>query len=150
MTSVFTRIINGEIPGRFLWADPQCVAFLTIGPIVTGHTLVVPREEIDHWLDVPADLSAHLLDVAATIGRAQRAVYSPERVGLLIQGFEVAHTHLHVWPANSLADFDWSNVNHDPDPAELDEAGESLRAELSRAGHGDHVPETMAGPVATV
>src|SRR5699024_5090900 len=140
MTSVFTRIIDGELPGRFLWSDESCVAFLTAGPITDGHTLVVPRAEIDHWLDVPTELASHLFEVAATIGRAQRAVYSPERIGLLIQGFEVAHTHLHVWPADSLADFDWSNVDHDPDPAGLDRAAQALREELVRAGHGEYVP----------
>ncbi|MPV49397.1 MULTISPECIES: HIT family protein [unclassified Pseudactinotalea] len=144
MTSVFTRIIGGEIPGRFLWSDPSCVAFLTIAPIVPGHTLVVPRAEIDHWLDVPAELGAHLFAVAATIGRAQRQVYSPARIGLLIQGLEVPHTHLHVWPAENLADFDLARADHDPDPGDLDRAGRALRTELERAGHGEHVPASMA------
>ena len=70
MATLFTKIIDGEIPGRFIWKDARAVAFLTIEPMGSGHTLVVPREEIEHWIDVPADLNAHLFDVAQKIGKA--------------------------------------------------------------------------------
>ena len=73
MASLFTRIIEGEIPGRFIWRDEQCVAFLTIGPIRPGHALVVPIEEVDHWLDLSPDLAVHLFAVAQVIGQAQMA-----------------------------------------------------------------------------
>lgn len=144
MSTVFTRIITGEIPGRFVWSDSECVAFLTIGPLTSGHTLVVPRTEVDHWLELTPELRGHLFEVAAHIGQAQRAAFSPERIGLMIQGFEVPHTHVHVWPTNDLADFDFSRVDHDPDPADLDRAGERLRAALLAAGHGEHVPPDMS------
>src|SRR5690625_6987240 len=81
--TVFTKIINGQIPGRFVWSDSECVAFLTAEPLQPGHTLVVSREEIDHWLDVPDDLAQHLFAVARHIGRAQREEFEPTRVGLL-------------------------------------------------------------------
>ena len=64
MPTLFTRIIEGEIPGTFVWRDDQCVAFLSINPLAPGHTLVVPIEEIDHWVDAPPELNAHLFDVA--------------------------------------------------------------------------------------
>ena len=64
MASIFSRIIAGELPGRFVWRDERCVAFLTIAPTAPGHVLVVPVEEIDHWIDLPPDLLAHLMDVS--------------------------------------------------------------------------------------
>lgn len=98
MPTVFTRIIDGELPGTFVWRDPEVVAFLSINPVQPGHTLVVPREEVDHWIDLESTLAAHIMTVAQTVGRAQQAVYAPLRVGLLIAGLEVPHTHLHVIP----------------------------------------------------
>lgn len=106
MATLFTKIINGEIPGAIVYEDDSCVAFLDALPLTEGHTLVVPREEIDHWLDVPAELLSHLMDVAQRIGTAQQQVFDCERIGVLIQGYEIPHTHVHVWPTNSVADFD--------------------------------------------
>lgn len=108
MATLFTRIIQGEIPGHFVYRDDRCVAFLSIHPLQPGHTLVVPVEEIDHWLDVPADLMHHLTDVARLIGRAQQRVFQPEKVGLMLAGLEVPHTHLHVVPINGAHDLDFS------------------------------------------
>lgn len=98
MASIFTRIIDGDLPGTFVWRDPECVAFLSINPVQPGHTLVIPRDEVDHWIDLEPTLAAHLTTVAQTIGRAQQAAYAPLKVGLLVAGLEVAHTHLHVIP----------------------------------------------------
>lgn len=141
MSTLFTRIINGEIPGRFVWKDDVAVAFLTIGPLTDGHTLVVPRQEVDRWTDVPADLLAKLTAVAQTIGKAQVEAFGSARAGLTIVGFEVEHLHLHVWPVNSMADFDWAHVDHNPDPEKLDANAERLRDALREAGHGEFVPE---------
>jgi histidine triad (HIT) family protein len=68
MTTIFSRIINGELPGRFVWKDDQAVAFLSIAPMMHGHSLVVPRAEIDHWIDMEPALTAHLFQVAQQIG----------------------------------------------------------------------------------
>ena len=73
MPTLFSKIIAGEIPGRFVWSDDRCVAFLTIEPLTPGHVLVVPREEVPVWTDVEPALMGHLTAVAQTIGRAQRA-----------------------------------------------------------------------------
>ena len=108
MATVFTRIIEGELPGTFVWRDDQCAAFLSINPLAPGHTLVVPIAEIDHWLDVSADLQAHLFDVSRRIGEAQMRALRPERIGLVIAGFEVPHCHIHVCPANSMADMNFA------------------------------------------
>lgn len=141
MASLFTRIIAGEIPGRFVWTDDRCVAFTTIEPLQPGHALVVPREEIAHWVDLPADLASHLFAIAQTLGKAQREAFAPNRIGLLIQGYEIPHTHVHVWPSRSSADFDLSAAATDVPGEELDAAAETLRDALRAAGHARHVPE---------
>ncbi len=135
MPSLFTRIIRGEIPGRFVWRDAHCVAFLTIAPLRPGHTLVVPIREVDHWLALePAEL-AHLTAVAQRIGRGVQAAFSPVKVGLMIAGLEVPHVHLHVVPIHELRDLDFARADQSPAPAALDEAAAKLRAALRAAGH---------------
>lgn len=133
MASLFTRIIDGDLPGRFVHADDLCVAFLTIAPLRPGHTLVVPRAEVDHWIDLDADLAAHLMTVAHRVGRAQQAVFSPARIGLIIAGMEVPHTHLHVVPIRTEADLNFANADHEPGDAALDEAADALRRQLGYA-----------------
>ncbi len=98
MPTLFSRIIEGEIPGTFVWRDPECVAFLSIEPVQPGHTLVVPRAEVDHWIDLDPALATHLMLVAQTVAKAQQQVYDPVKVGLLVAGLEVPHVHLHVIP----------------------------------------------------
>lgn len=130
MASLFTKIIAREIPGRFVWEDDLCVAFLTIAPIRSGHTLVVPRVEIDHWLDAGDDLLAHLVAVAKTVGRAQQIAFSPTRIGLMIAGLEVPHLHIHVVPIDEMRDLDFANADAEASGASLDEAAELLRQAL--------------------
>jgi histidine triad (HIT) family protein len=141
MATLFTRIIDGDIPGRFVWRDERCVVFLTINPLAPGHALVVPREEVDHWIDLPADLAAHLWVVAQHVGRAQQAAFSPRKVGVLVAGEEVPHTHVHLIPFTSVRQLEISNAEADPDPAALDDAARRLRDALRSAGH----PEVTDG-----
>lgn len=141
MATLFSKIIAGEIPGRFVWSDPEVVAFLTIGPLTDGHTLVVPRQEVDRWTDAEPELLQKLTAVAQAIGQAQVAAFSSARAGLTIVGFEVEHLHLHVWPVNSMADYDFGTVDNNPDPARLDQNAEKIRVALRAAGHGGSVPE---------
>ena len=99
MTTIFTRIIDGEIPGTFVWRDDRCVAFMSINPMAHGHALVVPIEEVDHWVDGDPDLLAHLFEVTRVDRRRPAARRSRcERVGVIIAGYEVPHTHVHVIP----------------------------------------------------
>lgn len=130
MSTVFTKIIEGELPGRFVWRDERVAAFLTIAPLRPGHTLVVPVEEVDHWVDLDSDLLEHLCHVAQTVARAIDRAFRPTRVGLMIAGLEVSHTHLHVVPIDAVHDLDFSNADQDPDPAVLDDAAERIRDEL--------------------
>lgn len=141
MSTLFTKIIEGEIPGRFVWRDDEVVALLTINPITPGHTLVVPIVEIDHWLDLPADLAGRCVEVAQAIGRAQMAAFSPTRIGLSIAGLEVPHAHLHVIAIDTDADLIFNRADPSPDPASLDDAADKLRAALRAAGHTE-VPYT--------
>ncbi len=134
MPTIFTRIIDGELPGRFVWRDDVCVAFLSIAPLTTGHTLVVPRAEVDHWIDLDPDVNAHLMRVAQQIATAQQRAFSPERIGLIIAGLEVPHVHLHVVPIDGMTDLDFANVDPHPDPATLDAAADALRTALRDAG----------------
>jgi len=135
VASLFTRIIRGELPGRFVWRDERAVAFLSIAPLRPGHTLVVPVEEIDHWLDVPSDLMAHLTVVAQRAGAAVQRVFRPTKVALLIAGLEVPHVHLHVVPIKTLGDIDFAKADANATPESLDAAAERLRAALREAGH---------------
>ena len=134
MPTIFTRIIDGELPGRFVWRDDQCVAFLSINPLQPGHTLVVPRAEVDHWIDLPADLNTHLMRVAHTIGTAQMTAFAPNRIGLIIAGLEVPHVHLHVVPIQREADLSFANAQLSPTPESLDDAAARLRSALREAG----------------
>lgn len=140
MSTVFTRIIDGELPGRFVWADDRVVGLLSINPLGPGHTLVVPREEVDQWVDADPALLAHLMTVSHAIGAAVRALWAPPRVGLLVAGFEVPHLHVHVFPAWDMGAFDFANAAPTVDAAEQDAHAASLTAALRDAGHGAHVP----------
>lgn len=139
MATLFTRILAGEIPGRFVWKDEKCFSILTINPIQPGHCLVIPRQEIDHWLDVPADLSRHLFDVARTIGKAQMAAFRPEKVGLTILGLEVRHVHLHVSCIWSPHDLDFGRADSKASPASIAAEAKKVRAELRAQGHREVV-----------
>jgi histidine triad (HIT) family protein len=139
--SVFTRIISGELPGRFVWRDDVCVAFLSINPLKAGHVLVVPRVEEDHWIDLEPSVLTHLTDVSRQIARAQQDAFAPARVGLMIAGLEVPHVHLHVVPIDGVHDLDFANAERDPDPEALDAAAAALRATLRDRGAPGVVPE---------
>jgi histidine triad (HIT) family protein len=134
MATIFTRIIDGELPGTFVWRDDVCVAFLSIAPLRPGHTLVVPRAEVDHWIDLPAATNAHLIGVAHEIGAAQMDAFSPARIGLIIAGLEVPHTHLHVVPIDAERDLSFANADPDAGADALAEAGTRLRAALTARG----------------
>lgn len=139
--SIFTRIINGELPGRFVWRDDLVVAFLTIAPLRPGHTLVVPIEQVDHWTDVPPHVWARMGEVQQAIGRALLESFGSLRIGSIIAGMEVPHCHVHLVPIDSESQLSFALVDHTPDPAALDEAAERIRTALRAQGHAC-VPES--------
>ena len=130
MSTVFTKIITGDLPGHFVYRDDRVVVFLSINPIRPGHALVVPVEEVSHWVDLPEDLCAHLMKVAQRVARAQMQILKPERVGMIIAGFEVPHTHLHVVPVDHEGQLSFSHAAHSVDHAELAKIAEALSQEV--------------------
>lgn len=126
MASIFTQIIAGDIPGFIIWEDEHAVLLLTIAPLMEGHVLLVPREEIDHWDDLPAELAAHLMTVSQKVAKVLKQTYQPQRVGLVLAGLEVPHTHVHLMPVNSLEDFDFNNAKMQ-EPERLAPVAEKLR-----------------------
>ena len=142
MSTVFSKIIAGELPGRFVWKDPEVVAFLTIAPVAAGHTLIVPRAEVDRWTDLEPSLLARLNEVAQAVGKAVVEGFGAARAGYLIAGFEVPHTHIHVFPANDMSGFDLSLANPDAPAEESDAAADTLRRSLRGLGYGEFVPES--------
>jgi diadenosine tetraphosphate (Ap4A) HIT family hydrolase len=131
MTTVFTKIINRELPGRFVYEDDEVVAFLTIQPMTQGHTLVVPRAEIDQWQDIDKAALGRVMSVAQLIGKAVCRAFDAQRAGVIIAGLEVPHLHVHVFPTRSLSDFGFANVDNNPSPASLDEAQAKIKAALA-------------------
>ena len=131
MATVFTRIIEGELPGTFIHRDEHCVVIMSINPISTGHVLVVPVREVDHWIDLPSHLVTHLFTVAHHIGQAQRAAFGCKKVGLIIAGFEVPHAHIHVIPTNSMSDLDFANAAASITPDELEAAAQAMRDQIA-------------------
>ncbi len=131
MATVFTQIINGDLPGRFVYEDDEVVAFLTIQPMTQGHTLVVPRAEIDQWQDVDPEVFARIQRVSQLIGKAVCKAFGAERAGMIIAGLEVPHLHVHVFPAYNLTDFGFANVDQNPSPESLDEAQSKIKAALA-------------------
>jgi histidine triad (HIT) family protein len=132
MPTLFTRIINGDLPGHFVWKDDVAVAFLTIQPIREGHVLVVPREEIDHWDDLPETTAAHLMLLSQKIARVLKQIYRPQRVGLVIAGLEVPHTHLHVLPIDEMGDMSFARARN-AEASELAATAQTIRAALEAA-----------------
>jgi histidine triad (HIT) family protein len=137
MPTIFTRIIEGELPGKFVWRDDTCVAFMSIAPLRPGHALIVPVAEVDKWTDLEPELAAHLMVVAQKIAKAQEAAFSPVRVGLIIAGLEVPHCHLHAVPIDHESDLHFANANTHATDEELERTADALRAALSAAGYTD-------------
>ena len=134
MSSIFTRILAGDLPGHFIWKDDLCFAILTIQPIRTGHAIVIPNTEINHWDDVPPVTAAHLMQVSQHVAKAIKQLVPCKRVGLMVVGLEVPHTHLHVMPIDTPADMDFKYASA-VSPQELEKTAAALRKVLQAAGH---------------
>ena len=145
MATLFTRILNGELPGHFVWRDEVCGVFLSINPLSAGHSLVVPVAEVDHWLDLDVETGMHLTAVAHRVGRAIMETQRPQRVAVVIAGFEVPHVHVHVFGANSMADLDFANAAAGVEQAELAANAALLRDALGLPAEGQE-SRTAPGP----
>ncbi|MGO1316583.1 MAG: HIT family protein [Cellulomonadaceae bacterium] len=141
MTSLFTKIIDGALPGRIVWSEIEVVAFTTIAPIAPGHTLIVPRVELSDFTQAPDRLLGQLIAAAKRIGAAQKAAWDAPRAAVMIAGFEIPHLHLHVLPAWNEAQLNFDNARTDVPAEELDADAERLREALRSAGYGEYVPD---------
>ena len=134
MPSIFTRMIEGQMAARFVWKDEVCFAIMTISPLRPGHVLVIPRKEVDHWLDLDDFTAAHLLHAARSVGKALMKAYSPTKVGLMIAGLEVRHVHMHLVPIDHVNDLDFSRQDPNATAIDLDRAAASIREALRTLG----------------
>lgn len=137
MASIFTKIIEGELPGHFVWKDDEAVAFMSIAPLKPGHTLVVPRVEVDHWIDLDVERMQHLTGVSHVVGNAIQRAFRPVKVGTTILGLEVPHVHVHVVPIWTPFDLDFANADKDAKPEDIAAAADKIRAELRAAGRSE-------------
>lgn len=115
MASVFTKIINGELPSYKIFEDEKTISILTIDPISLGHTLVIPKLEVNHWFDVPPDIYTQVGLNAQRIAKAIKKATDCPRVGTIVAGFEVPHYHLHLVPAWSIPDLDFKRASRRSD-----------------------------------
>lgn len=107
MASIFSRIVAGEIPSYKVAESERYYAFLDIAPLAEGHTLVIPKQEVDYLFDLDADTYRGLWEFAAKVARAQKAALPCKRIGVAVLGMEVPHAHIHLVPLQSEADLDF-------------------------------------------
>lgn len=129
MASIFTKIIEREIPAHILREDDEFLAFLDVRPIREGHTLVIPKAEIDDMFDLPQSLLAGLLPFAAPVAHAIRQATGAKRVGVAVLGLEVPHAHVHLVPIDALHDLDFRRARPASDE-DLAVMAERIRTQL--------------------
>lgn len=129
MASIFSKIISGEIPCHKVAEDDRCLAFLDIRPIVFGHTLVVPKQEIDYIFDVPDDLLQHMMSFSKKVAHVLQQEVECIRIGVMVAGLEVPHAHIHLIPMNSIGELSFTN----PRPTIGNEAMAELSTRLQRS-----------------
>jgi histidine triad (HIT) family protein len=130
MASLFTKIINREIPGYIVAEDERYIAFLDINPLVVGHTLVVPKKEVDYIFDIDDDTLAGLQLFSKKVARALKKAIPCKRIGVAVIGLEVPHTHVHLVPMNSMDDLNFTRPKLKPSKEELSAAAEKIRKGL--------------------
>ncbi|HEY0742195.1 MAG TPA: HIT family protein [Chryseosolibacter sp.] len=127
MASIFTRIINREIPAYIVAEDEKYIAFLDINPLVVGHALVVPKKEVDFIFDLDDETLAGLNVFAKRVALAIKKAISCRRVGVAVIGLEVPHTHIHLVPMNSMNDLNFTRSKLNPSKEELADAAEKIK-----------------------
>lgn len=130
MASVFTKIINREIPGQIVAEDDRFIAFLDINPLVTGHVLVVPKRETDYIFDLPDEELSGLHLFAKKVAKGIKAAVPCIRVGVAVIGLEVPHVHVHLVPLNSMNDINFSRPKLNPTKGELEETAAKIQENI--------------------
>jgi histidine triad (HIT) family protein len=127
MPSIFSKIINREIPGQIVAEDERFIAFLDIVPLVMGHTLVVPKKEVDYIFDLDDDTLAAMSLFAKKVARALKKAVPCKRIGIAVIGLEVPHAHIHLVPMNSMGDINFGNPKLKPTGEELAAVADKIR-----------------------
>jgi histidine triad (HIT) family protein len=128
MPSIFTRIINREIPAQIIAEDDRFIAFLDVMPLVMGHTLIVPKREVDYIFDLDDQLLADMMVFAKKVAKALKQSIECKRIGVAVIGLEVPHTHIHLVPMNSMGDINFSRPKLSPSKEELETTANLIRA----------------------
>lgn len=130
MASIFTKIINREIPGHIVAEDERFIAFLDINPLVTGHVLVVPKTEIDYIFDLPDEELSAINLFAKKVAEGIKAVVPCKRVGIAVIGLEVPHVHIHLVPLNSMNDINFTKPKLNPSNSELEKTAQAIKEKI--------------------
>jgi len=130
MSSIFTKIVNGEIPCHKIAEDDRFLAFLDVMPLVEGHVLVIPKQEVDYIFDLDPVLLGDLMKFAQKIAPAIKKAIPCKRLGVTVIGLEVPHAHVHLVPMNRMADMNFSNEKMKPSQEELARTAEKILKEL--------------------
>lgn len=130
MPSIFTKIINREVPGHIIAENDNFIAFLDIQPLVHGHVLVVPKKEVNYIFDLEDELYTGLFQFAKTVAKAIGSKIECKRVGVAVIGLEVPHVHIHLVPLNSMTDINFSRPKLEPSQDELKEIAERIRSAM--------------------
>ncbi len=127
MSTIFTKIINGEIPCHKIAETDEFIAFLDINPLVMGHTLVIPKAEIDYIFDLEDNVLTGLNLFAKRVAKAVEKSVECKRIGVAVIGLEVPHTHVHLVPLNAIGDLNFSNPKLNPSQEDLTDIAEIIR-----------------------
>ncbi|MEL7001732.1 MAG: HIT family protein [Bacteroidota bacterium] len=130
MSSIFTKIINREIPGHIVAEDDNYISFLDINPLVTGHCLVIPKQEVDYIYDLDDDVLAGLHIFAKKVAKGIEKTIPCMRIGVSVIGIEVPHAHVHLIPLNSMDDINFSRPKLSPSQESLSMTAERIRKNL--------------------
>lgn len=133
MASIFTKIINGDLPSFKVAENERCLAFLDVFPLVEGHVLVVPKKEVDRIYDLPAEDYAELFRFSKVIAGAMQEVLTGKRIGFAVVGLEVPHAHLHLVPINTADDINFTRPKIKVDEARMKELQALIKAALPEA-----------------
>jgi histidine triad (HIT) family protein len=127
MASIFTRIVNREIPCHLIAETAAYMAFLDVRPLAKGHTLVIPKAEVDYIFDLPDNVLQELMVFSKKVAQAIKTVISCEKIGVAVIGLEVAHAHIHLVPIRAVGDINFSNPKLELSVEELSSIATSIR-----------------------
>ena len=130
MSSIFSKIVSGEIPSHKISENEKFLAFLDVSPLVHGHILVIPKKEVDYIFDIPDSDLAEMMVFAKGVAKAQKEAVTCKRIGIAVIGLEVPHAHIHLVPMNTANDINFTQCKLKPTAEELSSMAEKIRSKL--------------------